>query len=46
MTKWEQLIWERFKMIVDGNRGSYNLIGIERLSAQIGLLEEMMMQEN
>jgi len=41
MTKWEQLVWERFKMATDGNRGSYNLLGIERLSAQIELLEEL-----
>ena len=36
---WENLVWERFKMTTEGNRGSYNLLGIERLSAQIELLE-------
>ena len=40
MSEWERLVWERFKMIIQGNRGSYNLLGIERLSAQIELLEK------
>jgi hypothetical protein len=38
-TEWERLVWKRHMMITEGNRGSFNVIGVERLSAQIELLE-------
>ena len=41
LTKWESLIWERFKLVVAGERGSFNILGYEHLSAQIELMEEL-----
>lgn len=39
-TLWEKLVWERYKKIVEGNRGSYDIIGIAELDAKIELLEK------
>jgi len=39
MTLLETLKWERFKKEVKGNRGSYDILGISELDAQIELIE-------
>jgi len=39
MTLLETLKWERCKKEVKGNRGSYDIIGIAELDAQIRLVE-------
>jgi|WetSurSiteA1Bulk_404760.scaffolds.fasta_scaffold238749_2 hypothetical protein len=39
MTLLEKLKWERFKKAVKGNRGSYDILGIAELDAQIRLVE-------
>jgi hypothetical protein len=40
MTLIESLKWERCKKEVKGNRGSYDILGIAELDAQIRLLED------
>jgi uncharacterized small protein (DUF1192 family) len=37
---WENLVWEKFKLEITGNAGSFDIIGHERLSAKIEFLEE------
>lgn len=39
MTLLETLKWERFKKVVKGNRGSFDILGVAELDAQIDLLE-------
>lgn len=41
MTLLESLKWERCKKEVKGNRGSYDIIGIAELNAQIRILERL-----
>lgn len=41
MTLLETLKWERFKKAVKGNRGSYDILGIAELDAQIRILERL-----
>jgi hypothetical protein len=41
LTLLESLKWERCKKEVKGNRGSYDILGIAELDAQIHLLERL-----
>lgn len=41
LTPWERAVWERYKIAVEGNRGSFNILAYERLTGQIQLLEQM-----